>query len=192
MTAYNFYYWGPLLFKTKMQPVDLKKCIKLCSKKDSRVNETLAGVIEHEHHLNNNKYYKIIDPYLGSFRHAFNHWYSRPLTKKIRVVSAWVNFMKAGEYNPPHVHTKCDFSSVLFVKIPEKLKEENKKFEGTGGGPGTISFAYGEIQPYSSTYKYFFPEEGDLYIFPSTLTHFVAPYMSRVERISISANFRID
>ena len=192
MTAYNFYYWGPLLFKTKMQPVDLKKCIKICSKKDIRVNETLAGVIEHEHHLNNSKYSKIIDSYLGSFRHAFNHWYSRPLTKKIRVVSAWVNFMKAGEYNPPHIHTKCDFSSVLFVKIPEKLKEENKKFEGTGGGPGTISFTYGEIQPYSSTHKYFFPEEGDLHIFPASLTHFVAPFMSRVERISISANFRID
>ena len=90
------------------------------------------------------------------------------------------------------LHTKCDFSSVLFVKIPEKLKEENKKFEGTGGGPGTISFTYGEIQPYSSTHKYFFPEEGDLHIFPASLTHFVAPFMSRVERISISANFRID
>ena len=192
MTAYNFYYWGPILFKAKIEPKDLKECAKLCSKKDSRVNETLAGVIEHEHYLNNNKYYKIMDPYLGPFRHAYNHWYLKPLTKKMVMVAAWVNFMKAGEFNPPHIHTDCEFSSVLFVKIPEKLKEENKKFEGTGGGPGAISFAYGEVQPYSPNHKHFFPEEGDLYIFPATLSHFVAPFMSHVERISISANFRLD
>ena len=95
MTAYNFYYWGPLLFKIKIEPKELKECAKLCSKKDSRANETLAGVIKHEHHIHNNKYYKIIDPYLGSFGHAFNNWYSRPLTKKMRIVAAWVNFMKA-------------------------------------------------------------------------------------------------
>ena len=39
---YNFYYWGPLLFKIKMQQEDLKICIDLCSKKSSEVDETLA------------------------------------------------------------------------------------------------------------------------------------------------------
>ena len=189
---YHFFYWGPLLLKMKLHPEDLKKCAKLCSKKSSLVNKTLAGVVKHEHALNSNQYYEILFPYLNSFRHGYENWYGRSLPKSMRLVTAWVNFMKAGEFNPPHIHANCEFSSVLFVKIPEKLKEENKKFEGTGGGPGTISFTYGEIQPYSSTHKYFFPEEGDLHIFPASLTHFVAPFMSRVERISISANFRID
>ena len=190
--SYNFFYWGPLLFKVKLNPTDLKACLKLCSKKSSEVNETLAGVIKHEHYVNSHKYCKIINPYLAHFRNAYNQWYNKPLTQSITMTLAWVNFMTAGEFNPPHVHHNCDFSSVLFVKIPKKLREENKKFTGSGGGPGSISFTYGETQKYSSTQSTFFPEEGNLFIFPATLTHFVAPFMSQGERISISANFRFD
>ena len=108
------------------------------------------------------------------------------------ISSAWVNFMKAGEFNPPHIHDDCDFSSVLFVKVPEKLKEENKKFPGAGKGPGSISFMYGEERPHSMTYKGFFPEEGDLYIFPADLEHWVYPFISKGERISISANLKFE
>ena len=189
---YNFFYWGPLLFKIKLQSQSLKKCAELCSKESSKVNDMLAGVIKHEHYVSSSKYYKIIEPYLDSFRHCYQQWYGTLLTKKIIIIMTWVNFMKAGEFNPPHIHAQCDFSSVLFVKVPEKLKEENKKFIGQGGGPGTISFTYGEFQPYSPNNRHFFPEEGDLCIFPATLTHFVAPFMSQGERISISANFKFD
>ena len=34
--------------------------------------------------------------------------------------------MKPGEYNPPHIHSNCDLSSVLFISIPEKLKKKIK------------------------------------------------------------------
>jgi len=190
MPDYNFFYWGPLLFKIKLRPDDLKECAKLCSKKASLVNNTLAGVIKHEHYVSTREYYKAIDPYLNSFRHSYRQWYKKPLTATIQVTMAWVNFMVAGEFNPPHIHNDCDFSSVLFVKIPEKLKEEKKKFTGNGGGPGSLSFTYGETQPHSINHMYFFPQEGDLFIFPATLTHFVAPFMSEGERISMSANFR--
>ena len=188
--SYQFFYWGPLLFKTKLSPQDLKKCAQLCSKKSSFVNAILAGVIKHEHYISPQKFYKIIEPHLVPFRHCYNQWYGEPLTHKIIISPAWVNFMKAGEFNPPHIHNSCDFSSVLFVKIPEKLKEENKKFPGTGKGPGSLTFFYGEYQPHSMTSKGFFPEEGDLYIFPASLNHFVSPFMCKEERISISANFK--
>jgi len=191
LPPYNFYYWGPLLFKAKLKPNDLKQCAKLCSKKESAVNEILAGVIKHEHYVSTHDFVKIINPYLSSFCDAYSKWYGTRQTKLMEMKLAWVNFMKAGEFNPPHTHTDCDFSSVLFVKIPEKLKEENKKFKGTGGGPGFLSFTYGETQPYSLFYQSFFPEEGDLYIFPATLTHFVSPFMSEGERISMSANFKL-
>ena len=188
----KFFYWGPLLFKIKLQPQDLEKCAKLCSKKSSEVNDSLAGVIKHQHYVSSHQYYKIIDPYLGAFRHAYNRWYRKPLTNTIEMSAAWVNFMVAGEFNPPHIHSNCDFSSVLFVKISEELKEEHKKFIGSGEGPGAITFSYGEFQSYSLNTKAFFPEEGDLYIFPATLTHFVSPFMSKTERISISANFKLE
>jgi hypothetical protein len=189
---HKFGFWGPMLCKIKIEPSDLKKLAKLGSKKASFVNEKLAGVIKHEHYISTQKYAKILEPYLISFRHGYRQWYGTLLTKDITVVSAWVNFMVAGEFNPPHIHSRCDFSSVLFVKVPEKLKEEHKKFEGTGGGPGAISFTYGESQPHSIFHKDFFPEEGDFYIFPATLKHFVCPFMSEEERISISANFKLD
>ena len=187
--AYKFSYWGPMLFKIKLPSQDLKKCAQLCNKKSSFVNDTLAGVIKHQHYISSTKFYDIIDPYLTSFRHCFQQWYGQPLTQKIMIDAAWVNFMVAGEFNPPHIHSKCDFSSVLFVKVPEKLKEENKKFPGAGGGPGSISFTYGESQKHSITHKDIFPQEGDFFIFPATLRHFVAAFMSKGERISISANF---
>jgi len=188
---YDYFYWGPLLFKIKLSPKDLKECAKLCSKKSSKVNDVLAGVIKHEHYISSPQFIKIIERYLIPFRHAYHHWYAEPLTKKIMTVTTWVNFMGAGEFNPPHIHTQCDFSSVLFVKVPEKLKEENKKFTGTGGGPGSITFTHGENQPHSTSYKELFPEEGDFFIFPATLVHFVCPFMSKEERISISANFKL-
>jgi len=190
--GYNFFYWGPLLFKIKLRPDDLKACAELCSKKSSLVSDELAGVIKHEHFVSSHKYYKIIEPYLNSFRHGYEQWYGKSLTKEIIMLRAWVNFMVAGEFNPPHIHSECEFSSVLFIQVPEKLKEENKKFVGQGGGPGTISFYYGANQPHFISQKDSLPEEGDLFIFPATLTHFVAPFMSEGERISMSANFRLD
>ena len=191
LPTYNFYYWGPLLFHTKLNSTDLKKCAQLCSKKASSVSETLAGVIKHEHYVSPKYYVKIIDPYLNIFRVAYERWYGKTLTERINMQASWVNFMVAGEFNPPHVHTNCDLSSVLFIKVPEGLKEEHKKFTGTGGGPGTLSFTYGEFQPHAISNRVFFPEEGDLFIFPATLTHFVAPFLSKGERISMSANFKL-
>jgi len=190
--TYNLVHWGPILFKIKLQSQDLKECASLCSKKASPINETLAGVIKHEHYVSPSSYNKIITPYLGNpFRQAYSHWYGMPFTKHLTMTKAWVNFMVAGEFNPPHIHTHCEFSSVLFVKVPEQLKEERKKFEGTGGGPGAISFTYGESQAHSLNHRSFFPEEGDLFIFPATLSHFVAPFLSKGERISMSANFKL-
>jgi len=189
---YHFFYWGPLLFRTKLSKEDLKKCATLCSKKSSVMSDTLAGVIKHQHYVSTRKYYDILVPYFEPFRRSFREWYGKPLTKDLNMVTAWVNFMKAGEFNPPHIHTRCDFSSVLFIQIPEKLAEEHKKFTGTGGGPGAISFQYGEAQTYVISSKSFFPEEGDLFLFPATLSHFVAPFRSQGERISMSANFKLD
>mgnify|MGYP003147281304 CR=1 FL=1 len=190
--TYNFYYWGPMLFRSKLHPKDLKEVAKLCSKKSSFVNETLAGVIKHEHYVSPAKLVKIIEPYLNVFRESYKTWYGGPLDRQMVVRSAWVNFMRAGEFNPPHQHADCDYSSVFFIKIPEKIREENKKFKGRGLGPGSISFSYGEPQRYSLCYKHFLPEEGDFFMFPSTLTHYVCPFLSNEERISVSANFRFE
>jgi len=51
---------------------------------------------------------------------------------------------------------------------------------------------HGGAQNFSISHINLFPEEGDFYMFPASLTHFVSPFTSKGERISISANFRFD
>ena len=181
-----------MLCKMKLKDAELKKYAELCSKKTDHINENLAGVIKHEHAVDLQKYGTIINPYIKIFYEAFQRWYGIRPPGKMKITRAWANFMVAGEFNPPHMHPNCDFSSVLFVNVPKELKEEKEKFKGTGGGPGALSFFYGGNQNFSICYMHFFPEEGDFYIFPASLTHFVSPFTSGGERISISANFTFD
>jgi uncharacterized protein (TIGR02466 family) len=188
-SPYRLFNFGPMLCKMKLKDAEVKKYVELCSKKTAHINKNLAGVIKHEHTVDLQKYGTIINPYIKVFYEAFQRWYGIRPPGKMMITRAWSNFMVAGEFNPPHMHPNCDFSSVLFVKIPEELKEESKKFKGTGGGPGALSFFYGGNQNFSICYMHFFPEEGDFYIFPASLTHFVSPFTSRGERVSISANF---
>jgi hypothetical protein len=79
----------------------------------------------------------------------------------------------------------------LYLKIPEQLKKENKEYMGTvtNGGPGAITFQYGEYRQFNLDEHSIFPEEGDLYIFPFNLRHSVSPFKSNIERVSVAANF---
>ena len=99
--------------------------------------------------------------------------------------------MKPGDFNPPHDHS-ADLSFVIFPHVPEELEKENKEFKGTLQGPGGISWTYGEggRQVISTVHQ--FPKSGDMYIFPAGLRHWVFPFKSNVERISVSGNLLID
>ena len=48
-------------------------------------------------------------------------------TKKLEILSCWINDMKEGEYNPPHTHhDNTGWSTVLFLKIPEYIDDSKK------------------------------------------------------------------
>ena len=32
--------------------------------------------------------------------------------------------MKKGEFNPIHIHENCNLSSVVYLEVPNKIKEE--------------------------------------------------------------------
>jgi hypothetical protein len=114
---------------------------------------------------------------------------SKPINK-ISLVTSWVNFQKANEGNPEHIHDN-DFSFVIYLKIPPELKEENAQFTGRNVGPGGITFRYGETSKWNVTAQVFFPEECELFIFPASLSHWVTPYTSNCERISLSGNLKV-
>tara|TARA_R100000315_G_C5181736_1_gene105441 strand:- start:174 stop:776 length:603 start_codon:yes stop_codon:yes gene_type:complete len=190
--TWQFFYWGPLLFHTTILPGHLKKLRSIC-RKDPKLDhrKSLAGIIQHEYTIELRDYLEIMVPYLSDFNQAAKEWYSFKKGADIVVTSAWVNYMKAGEFNPPHIHTGCDFSSVLFLDIPEELKKENKAYVGTASGPGCIQFLSGEPSKYSIHQKTFFPNEGDFFMFPGSLRHLVYPFKSDIERISIAANYTV-
>lgn len=184
------YQFGPLLYKTNVSKKDLAKVKKLCSKTNKDARHTLAGVINHEYEIDEKKYAQILQPYLQLFQKEWHRLYNSPL-QKLKCTSAWVNYMKKGEANPPHIHTNCDLSSVMYLQIPKKLKQENKNYKGTSAGPGGIVYSYGENRDFTVHEYYFFPEEAQLFVFPYNLRHYVIPFKSEGERISVAANLKI-
>tara|TARA_R100001132_G_C3255685_1_gene81348 strand:- start:33 stop:638 length:606 start_codon:yes stop_codon:yes gene_type:complete len=189
MINYRFYYWGPLLFGAKMEQLDLDKIKNLCAKDPTQhFSKELAGDIKHEYAIDKKIISEILKPYIEAFREGFKHWYNRPI-EELKVKTAWVNYMQPGDYNPLHIHPECDFSSVIYLDIPKELKEELNNYKGTAEGPGSISFTYGENNPYFIDWHTFKPNAGDIYIFPYCLRHIVTPYKSKCERISVSVNF---
>ena len=188
-----FYYWGPLLFKTKINKEDLVKINQLCKKDRSKdARKSLAGHLDHEYYIEKEKLFEILVKYFDVYKDFYYEWYRKKLSS-VEISDSWVNYMKKGDYNPPHIHLNCDLSSVLYLKVPSELKKENDNYAGSieNGGPGSISFYHGEYRPLCIDQVKFFPEEGEFFIFPSFLRHSVSPFKSDVERVSVAANFNI-
>jgi hypothetical protein len=119
------------------------------------------------------------------------HWHSR-------VVDAWVVSQKENDYIPVHTHHKgdnqmeaCKISGILYLKVPEQIKNhDNKDMAIRGGKDGQILFnGMGGVDPFSTTMQYnCYPEIGWMYLFPSTLNHQVYPFKGEGERRGISFN----
>ena len=189
MFTYFFPYFGPLVMKTSISNEQTKDLKKLCNKKQN-YHTKLAGHIKDEYEIDEIKYDSIKQPQLHIFKKVYKTFYDKEL-ESIKTKKAWVNYMKAGDFNPPHIHSNCRFSSVLFLQFPKEILKENEKHQATSMGPGGIEFMYGENQPQDNINSHSaIPKEGDMFIFPAFLTHFVFPFKSKnVERISIAANF---
>jgi uncharacterized protein (TIGR02466 family) len=152
----------------------------------------LAGILENEKGYDEEAKKKVLpymSQYLGIYDQMYQKYVLKPYEKRPEyVISAlWVNYQKQHEFNPPHDHDG-KLSFVAYLQIPEELKKEHKAFTGKSCGPGGIQFIYGDGPRDCVTYQSFFPEEGDMYIFPAWLKHWVAPYKSDVTRISVSGN----
>ena len=103
----------------------------------------------------------------------------------------WVNFMKAGEWNPSHFHHGV-ISLVAYLSVPPEIKIEREEAEHSikSNQPtaGKIQWTYGESMHFSQTYYTATPQEGQVWLFPADLKHMVYPFKSDVERVSISCN----
>ena len=187
---YTFFHWGPLLFRTTIKPNDIKALRKLCDESNEDWTDNLAGIIKGEYKIKSEDYTKIIKPYLRAYGIAYKKWYGINL-KAVETKAAWVNFMKNGESNPPHIHHNCHLSSVLVLDVPDVIKEEQKAWKGTGDGPAALNFFIGNPQNFHVNTFGFRPEVGDFFIFPWNLTHSVSSFKSKATRITVAANFKV-
>ena len=189
---YEFFYFGPHLFKTTL---DKQFCNEMLEFKGTIANKTLAGHFEHEFFITDRggKYFMEHLENTGvinAFKESFKNFYNTEVPgNRLVLHNMWINYMSAGDFNPWHEHTG-DLSFVFFVKIDEKILEENKKHKGTDTdlGPGALTFSWGEPQDGMIHHKSFVPNQGDLLIFPAKLRHMVYPFKSNVERVSIAGN----
>ena len=190
---YQILTWGPCVLKLKITDEFfeiLKKESEASVKEELSYNHRLAGIIQKEYKLRD---LKIIQPFMKDlvniYDQVWDKWRNsdKPSKNKYLIKAMWVNYQRQHEFNPPHDHSD-DLSFIVYLKIPEEIKKEYKEYKGKSSGPGGISFIYGEGNRQAITYQAHFPEEKDLFIFPAWLKHYVAPFKSDVERISVSGN----
>ena len=184
--------WGPCVVHLKV--LDNFKNILLDEIKKSKddYREKLAGQIEKEIGYTQESRDKIIphlSPYLGIYDECFQRYQNKKYDKKpeYALTALWCNFQKPNEFNPPHDHDG-KLSFVIYLSVPESLRKENEAYNGKSCGPGGIQFLYGEGIRDCITYMTYFPKDGDMFIFPAWLKHWVSPYKSDCVRVSVSGN----
>ena len=93
----------------------------------------------------------------------------------------WVNFSKAGEFNPMHTHADSIVSASLYVDIPEVIKEEKEQAKEYSNqpAPGDIVF-FGGLKDniFESSMFNHTPTTGDMILFPGEMKHAVYPFKS--------------
>ena len=187
---YSVLQWGPCVVRFKI-PINTQLLLLKegkASKEDA--SHTLAGVLDKEVYFRDkDKFKNFFEPSFSLYNYAYGNW-KKHATKnpsKYFLEKLWCNFQRPGDFNPPHSHGGA-LSFVIFLQIPEGLKDENKAFKGQSAGPGGLTFLHGDADQYAIDSHSFFPEERDMFIFPAWVKHWVYPYQSDCTRISVSGN----
>tara|TARA_R100001086_G_C11767177_1_gene239796 strand:+ start:62 stop:715 length:654 start_codon:yes stop_codon:yes gene_type:complete len=190
---YIYYHWGPFLYQAKIAPHESQMLIKegkKCRNKSNDYRTHLAGHLSEEYILADIKgITEWFKKYLVTYIDAYKQWRGRGYTPRTNLLVdvVWINYMKSNEFNPPHNHDG-DLSFVIYPDIPQEIIKEYKNYKGTTTGPGGIGWFYGEAQGQYIDNVSLMPQTGDLFIFPASLKHWVFPFRSKVERISVSGN----
>ena len=139
-------------------------------------NQNLAGKIADE--------FKVTDILSENTRALFTTCFRQYLQtiKKpfwhVSLENAWINDMKANEYNPFHFHTSpmtdLGLSSVLVLKRPETYGKEYSREDTPSNG--NLEFNGGQQDPLSICQLRVDAKVGQLYVFPYTLLHGVYPF----------------
>tara|TARA_Y100000289_G_scaffold28501_1_gene28135 strand:+ start:377 stop:967 length:591 start_codon:yes stop_codon:yes gene_type:complete len=112
------------------------------------------------------------------------------LKSKLKVSAFWYNISGNKDFNKIHSHMKSVLSGVYYVKVPKNSGGLVFDCPQSELMMSYLSYWHIDYNPNQYTSKTWtvLPEEGDLVIFPSWLSHYTEPNMSTDDRISISFN----
>jgi len=152
-------------------------------------NKELAGKIADEFKVTE----ILSDEVKSAFRMCFSQ-YLKTIQKPwwhVDLENAWINDMKANEYNPAHYHssaiTDLGLSSVLMLKRPSNYGKEYSREDAPSNG--MLEFSGGQQDPLSISQNRVDVQVGELYVFPYTLLHQVYPFNNTDEiRRTLSYN----
>ena len=188
--AYRTLRWGPCVIQLKARKEFVAALLAEADKSTISYGDRLAGHLKKEVKLDSANYENYFTEMFTVYNHALSEWLGKKEKIPYIISDLWCNFQRANEFNPPHNHSGI-LSFDIYLKVPEAIKKECKAHEKTkkSAGPGSISFFMGDGDKKNSiTNNSFFPQEGDMFIFPAWLKHWVYPYKSNVVRISVSGN----
>ena len=154
---------------------------QLAGKIPDEVSLFYAGPTSKKMHQHNH----ISEDIFKWFYSVFDHYlkWNKTMDYEMNINSIWVNEMKAGDYNPVHIHRGKIFtglSSVLILKLPKDMGPEiarpdqpmNGQLQIMGNVAGQFVHA-----DYSPNMKI-----GDFYIFPYDMRHVVYPFTNKKEK----------
>jgi len=153
-------------------------------------NKQLAGKIPDEVSLfysgptneNMHTHSYVSEDVLKWFYSIFDHYlkWNKTQQYRMKIDSIWVNEMKAGDYNPVHIHKGEIFtglSSVMIMKLPKDMGPEiARPDQPMNGQLQILGNASGQFvtSDYSPKMKI-----GDFYVFPYDIRHVVYPMTNK-------------
>ena len=130
------------------------------------------------------------------FYSIFEHYlkWNKILDYKMDINSIWINEMKAGDYNPVHIHQGklyTGLSSVMILKLPKdfgpELTRPDQPMNGRLQIMGNTAGQFAKID-YAPEVKI-----GDFYIFPYDVRHLVYPFTNKkAKRRTLVCNVDVD
>ena len=202
---FKFTYLGQTVLRYETPPEIVKEIYDtyLRLKKKKRLynwNTQLIGKIKNEHSLfwasaNEERYKKhnhLSDRVLDFFKARVVHYlkWNKIKDYRYKLNSIWINEMKAGEYNPIHVHMGdlwTGLSSVMIIKLPKNYgKEWARPDKPSNGQLGFAGYGGGCLAKTDYTPPNLKP--GDFFLFPYDLRHYVYPFKGKEKRISLAMN----
>jgi len=192
---FDFVFFGQSCLKYKT-PVEvfagLQDIYEKRKKELPKANKQLIGKIKDEvslHYAGPNtdkmtQHNFLPNDLLQWFYTTFKHYLDWNKIEKysMTINSIWINDMKAGEYNPVHIHQGklwTGLSSVMILKLPSDYgKEISSPEKPTNGRLQIMGAASGQFckSDYSPEMRL-----GDFYVFPYDIRHCVYPWNGNKE-----------